>query len=423
MKGVLTSNYLYVSDIIAAFIRLAIKASLLAKMIYLTATTLVNSLGQGKNATWQAIKSKTSGLQPNTFLDAKLDTWIGRVADLESVIIDGDLAPFHCRNNQLALLCLQQDEFIDHVESAKKRYGAERIGVFIGTSTSGILQTELAFQQKDKVSGKLTSNYHYAQTHELSSVVSFVRHYLNLSGVSLSISTACSSSSKVFASASRAISAGLCDAAIVGGVDSLCMTTLYGFSSLELLSTQACRPSDIDRDGISIGEGAGFALLEKTDTNNMGIALLGYGESSDAHHMSTPHPEGKGAIAAMQTALSRANLAPQQIDYINLHGTSTRSNDAAEGQAVFALFGNNTATSSTKGWTGHTLGAAGITEAIISALCVENNMIPCSLNTSHIDPLIPIQILQEHHHKPINSVLSNSFGFGGSNCSLIIGRA
>ena len=230
------------------------------------------------------------------------------------------------------------------------------------------------------------------------------------------------SSAKVFASASRAISAGLCDAAIVGGVDSLCMTTLYGFSSLELLSTQACRPSDISRDGISIGEGAGFALLEKTDFGNTGMALLGYGESSDAHHMSTPHPEGKGAISAMQEALSRANLEPYQIDYINLHGTSTKSNDAAEGQAVFALFGNNTAASSTKGWTGHTLGAAGMTEAIISALCVENNMVPCSLNTTQIDPSIPIQVLKEHQHKPINRVLSNSFGFGGSNCSLIIGR-
>lgn len=391
-------------------------------MIYLTATTLVNSLGLGKDATWHAIKNEISGLQPNNFLDAKLDTWIGRVSNLEPVAIDANLAKYNCRNNQLAQFCLQQDDFITSIEVAKKRYGKDRIGVFIGTSTSGILQTEQAFQQKDPTTGHLPSNYYYAQTHELSSVVDFVRHYLDLTGTSLSISTACSSSAKVFASASRAINAGLCDAAVVGGVDSLCMTTLYGFSSLELLSTQACRPSDKDRDGISIGEGAGFALLEKTDTTNSGIALLGYGESSDAHHMSTPHPEGKGAIAAMQVALSRANLAPQQIDYINLHGTSTKSNDAAEGHAVFALFGNNTATSSTKGWTGHTLGAAGITEAIISALCIDNNMIPCSLNTSHVDPLIPIQILQTHQHKPINNVLSNSFGFGGSNCSLIIGR-
>ncbi|MGH8441289.1 MAG: beta-ketoacyl synthase N-terminal-like domain-containing protein, partial [Nevskiaceae bacterium] len=231
---------------------------------------------------------------------------------------------------------------------------------------------------------------------------------------------ACSSSAKVFASASRAMRAGLCDAAVVGGVDSLCLTTLYGFNALQLVSADICRPADAQRNGISIGEAAGFAILEPGAAD--GVALLGYGESSDAHHMSAPHPQGEGAAAAMRGALRSAGLQPQQVDYINLHGTATPANDAAEDQAVHAVFGDAVPCSSTKGWTGHTLGAAAITEAVIALLCVEHGLMPRSLNTRQRDPALRSGILLQQRQARVDRVLSNSFGFGGSNCSLLLGR-
>ena len=239
------------------------------------------------------------------------------------------------------------------------------------------------------------------------------------------VSTACSSSAKVFASAARMMQAGLCDAAIVGGVDSLCLTTLYGFNSLELVSSRPCRPFDAERDGISIGEAAGFVLLEKasTKTDENSVMLLGVGESSDAYHMSSPHPEGAGAQLAVQAALSAAGLSAGDIDYINLHGTGTKANDAAEDKAVSNVFGNSTPCSSTKGATGHLLGAAGVTEAIISALCIQHGFMPGGLNTKHLDTTLNSPYLLHNKNQTVNCVLSNSFGFGGSNCSLVLGRA
>jgi 3-oxoacyl-[acyl-carrier-protein] synthase-1 len=220
------------------------------------------------------------------------------------------------------------------------------------------------------------------------------------------------------------MAAGICDAALVGGVDSLCLSTLYGFNSLGLVSRFPCRPYDADRDGISVGEGAGFVLLERATAANSpnAMLLLGVGESSDAYHMSTPHPEGLGAKMAMQLALDSAGLQSKDIDYINLHGTATKSNDASEGKAVADVFGTRVAASSTKGWTGHLLGAAGITEAIIAMLAVEHGFIPGSVNTRQLDPGIEINYQIENSAGKINRVLSNSFGFGGSNCSLLLGR-
>src|SRR5690606_25506781 len=206
----------------------------------------------------------------------------------------------------------------------------------------------------------------------------FAQRYFGLSGPAATISSACSSSAKVFASARRMIQAGLIDAAVVGGVDTLCLTTLYGFNSLGLLAPQACRPFSAARNGISIGEAAALALLERAPASlDAGAVLLaGVGESSDAYHMSSPHPEGLGARMAMQQALAMAGLEPEQIDYINLHGTATPSNDAAEGKAVAALFGSVTPCSSTKGATGHTLGAAGGLEAVICALALRHGLMP-----------------------------------------------
>lgn len=318
-----------------------------------------------------------------------------------------------------------QDGFSDAINAAIEKYGAQRIGVFLGTSTAGILQTELAYRQRDPVTGAFASDFHYGETHNTFSVADFTRHFFGLTGPAVVVSSACSSSAKVFSSARRMMAAGLIDAALVGGVDSLCLTTLYGFNSLGLISEQACRPYDAQRNGISIGEAAAFALLERTPDqfDKDAVLLLGIGESSDAYHMSSPHPEGLGARMAMQDALRMAGLMPGDIDYINLHGTATQSNDAAEGKAVSALFGTGTPCSSTKGATGHTLGAAGGVEAVICALALQHDLLPAGINTQQLDPTIPLDYLLQNRAQRVARVLSNSFGFGGTNCSLVFGRA
>ena len=348
---------------------------------------------------------------------------MGEVAGLAPLRLRADLTDFDCRNNRLAQMGLEQDGFVDAVAVARKKYGAGRIGVFMGTSTSGLLQTELAYRHRDPHTGALPADFHYAATQNTFSLGDFVQRYLGLSGAAYVVSSACSSTAKVFGNAARMIAAGVCDAAIVGGVDTLCLTTLYGFNSLGLVSRTPCRPYDVNRDGISLGEGAGFALLEKPGASTPDLMLLGIGESSDAHHMSTPHPEGLGAKLAMQRALEASGLQAQDIDYINLHGTASKSNDASEDQAVCEIFGTALPCSSTKGWTGHLLGASGITEAIISMLAIENNFMPGSLHTQDIDPALKSHYLLDNQSARVNRVLSNSFGFGGSNCSLIVGRS
>lgn len=387
-----------------------------------TCFALASSLGHGVDAALRALTASTSGLRRNDFLDCALDTYIGRVEGIEAEALPDGLARFDCRSSRLAQLGLLQDGFADAVAGAAERYGPDRIGVFIGTSSSGILEAELGFRQRDAESGALPPTLRFRETYSLYSVTEFVRLRLGLSGPACTVSSACSSSAKVFASAARAIGAGLCDAAVVGGVETLCFTTLHGFTALDLLSRQPCKPCDETRDGISIGEAAGFALLEKGDGRASELALLGYGESSDAHHMSTPHPQGVGAARAMRGALAQAGLDAGDIDYINLHGTGTRSNDAAEDGAVHSVFGDGVPCSATKGWTGHTLGAAGAVEAVIALLCVKHQIVPGTVNSSRVDPKFRCQVRLESSSLPIDHVLSNSFGFGGSNCSLIFGR-
>ncbi|MCU7935712.1 MAG: beta-ketoacyl-[acyl-carrier-protein] synthase family protein [Candidatus Thiodiazotropha sp. (ex Dulcina madagascariensis)] len=387
----------------------------------ITHYTLTNALGRGREASLQALRNDHSGLRPCDLPNVDLETWIGRVNGLEEMAFNTGLETFDCRNNRLACLALQQDDFLPAVERAKQDYGADRIGLFLGTSTSGIATTETAYLER--TDDRLPPDYAPADTHNIFSANSFVRRFLGLTGPSLAISTACSSSAKVFAAAHRYIETGICDAALVGGVDSLCLTTLYGFTALDLVSAQTCRPWDSARNGINIGEAAGFALLQRPRDNLSAPSLLGYGESSDAYHMSTPHPQGDGALSAMQQALQRAGLEPGEIDYINLHGTATRSNDASEDRAVYRLFGRQPACSSTKGFTGHTLGASGITESIFSLLCLEDGLLPCNLQTRQTDPDLQANIVLQRQHRPISRVLSNSFGFGGNNCSLIFGGA
>lgn len=372
----------------------------------------------------ESLRTRRSGLSPCIFEDVELETYIAKVEALDAMRVRADLAAYDCRNNRLAQLCLEQDGFVDAISAAKKKYGAARIGVFLGTSTSGILQAELAYRHLDPQTGALPPDFHYSETQNCYSLAGFVSHYLGLSGPSFVVSSACSSSAKVFANAVRMLAAGVCDAAVVGGVDSLCLSTLYGFNSLGLVSRFPCRPYDAERDGISVGEGAGFMLIERAtaaDASNA-IRLLGVGESSDAYHMSTPHPEGLGAKLAMQRALASAGLHADEIDYINLHGTATKSNDASEGKAVADVFGDRVPCSSTKGWTGHLLGAAGITEAIIGMLAIEHGFLPGSVGTQQLDPATTIDYRIENSEAKIERVLSNSFGFGGSNCSLILGR-
>ncbi|MCG7982813.1 MAG: beta-ketoacyl-[acyl-carrier-protein] synthase family protein [Candidatus Thiodiazotropha lotti] len=387
----------------------------------ITHYTLTNALGCGKPASLEALRTGKSGLQPCDLDNVDLSTWIGRVSGLEDMPLQDSVSDYDCRNNRLAQLALQQDDFLPAVKQAVERYGADRIGVFIGTSTSGIATTETAY--RTRVNDALPAEYTPQYTHNIASSSHFIRDYLGLNGAAITISTACSSSAKVFAAAYRYITAGVCDAAIVGGVDSLCLTTLYGFNALDLVSAEPCRPWDGQRNGINIGEGAGFALLEKPQDDDSCPSLIGYGESSDAHHMSTPHPQGAGARHAMQQALERAGLEIGDIDYINLHGTATRSNDASEDSAICGLFGKQTPCSSTKGFTGHTLGAAGITESIFALLCLQDGLLPQSLQTRQQDETLGANILLNSEQRQLRHVLSNSFGFGGNNCSLIFGAA
>ena len=385
--------------------------------------SIVNSLGAGAAAITSALRARRSGLAACAFETVALDTWVGQVAELDEFRVRSDLGAYDCRNNRLAQLGLELDGYAGAVSAARAKYSAARIGVFMGTSTSGILQTELAYRRRDPQSGALPADYRYAETQNTFSLADFVQRYLGLSGPALVVSSACSSSAKVFGHAARMMAAGVCDAAVVGGVDSLCLTTLYGFNSLGLTSRTPCRPYDQDRDGISIGEGAGFALLEKAPAQPAidAMLLLGVGESSDAYHMSTPHPEGLGAKLAMRQALDAAGLAPAAIDYINLHGTATKANDASEDKAVYELFGAATPVSSTKGSTGHLLGAAGITEAIIAMLAIRQGLLPGGMHTQNVDPALRSNYLLENQDARVRRVLSNSFGFGGSNCSLVLG--
>jgi 3-oxoacyl-[acyl-carrier-protein] synthase-1 len=390
--------------------------------LIISAFTLTNCLGRGLNATSAALREQRSGLRHCDFPGTELDTYIGRIDGIENEPVSGRLSDYDCRNNRLARIGLEQDGFVQAVESARRRYGPERIAVILGTSTSGILETESAYRRRNPETGALPPDFRYRQTQNTFSVGDFTRRYLDLQGPASVVSTACSSSSKVFASAARLIQTGLCDAAVVGGVDSLCFTTLYGFTALELVSSTPCRPADADRNGISIGEAAGFALLEKPERGTGDIALLGYGESTDAYHMSSPHPDGLGAAEAMNKAMQRAGVDPGAIDYINLHGTATKANDAAEDKAVFGLFAAAVPCSSIKGWTGHTLGAAGIVNVIVGCLSIRENFVPRSLNTERVDPEIASWIATEELRRPVRTVLSNAFGFGGNNASLVLGK-
>ncbi|TEU45154.1 beta-ketoacyl synthase N-terminal-like domain-containing protein [Burkholderia cepacia] len=356
------------------------------KPLLLSHFTATSCIGRGLDATLDALRHARGGLTPCDFERADLDTWIGAVDGVDAQPVRADLADFECRNNRLAQLGLMQDGFDARVAAAVARHGAARVGVFVGTSTAGILETEHAYQRRDPASGALPADFRYAHTHNPYSPAAFVRAFFALRGPAMAISSACSSGAKVFGSARRMIEAGLIDAAVVGGVDSLCLTTLYGFNSLELLSRRPCRPFDVAR--------------------------------AEPVRMRRRHV----MRVAIEQALASAGLGANDIDYVNLHGTATPSNDAAESRAIGALFAG-TPCSSTKGATGHTLGAAGALEAVVAALALREQFVPAGVNTTQPDPTLVADYVLASRDARVRAVLSNSFGFGGTNCSLILGRA
>jgi 3-oxoacyl-[acyl-carrier-protein] synthase I len=386
--------------------------------------TLTSCLGSGLEATRRALADGRSGLTHWRVDDSGFDTFVGRVPALSDMRLPQPWADWECRNNRLAYLALHQDDFADCAARAALRYGAQRVGVFIGTTTSGIRETEDAFARRE-ADGALPASFRYRHAHAGFAVADFVRSVLGLKGPATVISTACSSSAKVFPAAARMIASGMIDAAVVGGVDTLCGTTLFGFRSLELLAQTPCQPFDAERTGLSLGEAGAFVLLERATGAAApdDILLLGAGESSDAYHMSTPHPEGLGARLAIESALASARLSAQDIDYVNLHGTGTRTNDPAEDKAVTGLLGLRVPCSSTKGVTGHALGAAGAVEAIVSALAVQMRTLPGGVTTQRQDPALHCNFLRAPQTGRVRRVLSNSFGFGGTNCALLIGAA
>ena len=325
------------------------------------------------------------------------------------------------RNNQLLLEAALQIH--DQIQQAIQTFGASRIGIILGTSTSGIDEASrgiahfLRHQQ-------FPDDYNYQQQ-ELSAPATFLADWLQTSGPAYVISTACTSGARALMSAQRLLDLGVCDAVLCGGVDSLCKLTLNGFTSLEAVSGQRCNPFSVNRNGINIGEAAALFLMSNVPAP---IALLGSGASCDAHHISAPDPTGRGALLAMGKALACAHLDPEQIGYLNLHGTATPHNDAMESLAVASLFPNGVACSSTKPMTGHTLGAAGALEAAFCwlSLSADNtaHALPPHVWDGQADPALPdLQWTTPDSTLEKRCLMSNSFAFGGNNVSLIIGDA
>ncbi|WP_345294540.1 beta-ketoacyl-[acyl-carrier-protein] synthase family protein [Luteimonas vadosa] len=395
------------------------------------AYTATTALGRGRAAQAEALRARRGGLRENDFPHtgegARLRTWIGRVDGLEDAPLPDPWARWDCRNNRLAWLAFQQDGFPEAVSEVRDRLGPTRVALVLGTSTASIGATEEAYARLEEgADGEpaFPADLDRPIVHTPHSLGDFMQAATGLRGPCVTVATACSSSAKVFAQAARLISSGIVDAAVVGGVDTLCGSVLYGFNSLGLVSVRPCRPFDSERDGLSLGEAGGFALLERPGPGEGGLQLRGYGESSDAHHMSAPHPEGLGARLAMSDALARAGVEARDVGYLNLHGTATPANDGVEAGAVAALFPDSLHASSTKGWTGHTLGAAGIVESVFALIALEDGLLPGVLNSTAPDAACGPQIRFDNaRSEGLRYAMNNSFGFGGNNSSLLFGRA
>ncbi len=393
------------------------------------------AIGTGLGEIRRALRDGRSGLAPADF-GTPFDTVCG-VLPVEPPALRGDLAPFDCRQGRLAhaVAC----DLAPAVEAACARWGAERVGVAVGTST-GVVQVAVARLDASGVdrivcdvldaateaalatwadSGRLPATYDLARQHAMDATLALVRARTGARGPGLVVSTACSSSGKVFATARRWLTMGLVDAVVVGGVDTLCELTLRGFHALEVLSPRRCRPFSAERAGINLGEAGALLLVERAGDGP--IRLLGVGESSDAHHMSAPHPEGAGAHAAMAAALTDAGLTPPDVDHVNAHATGTRLNDAAESRAIAELLGAAVPVVGTKALTGHTLGAAGALEAVLTAMCLEAGALPATAGADPVDPTLAIDVVTRARAVPGRVALSNSFAFGGSNVCVALG--
>ncbi|ORM68561.1 beta-ketoacyl-[acyl-carrier-protein] synthase family protein [Pantoea rwandensis] len=382
-------------------------------MIYISAFGMVNALGNSlAQIAAQLTQGRAPGMQPREgWLQQGKVCWLGEVqGELPSIPVA--LAAHNTRNNQLLLAALAQIR--PAVEAAIALYGRDRVAIVLGTSTSGV-------DEGDRQVDEGLAGYDY-RMQELGDPSRFLAHYLELDGPAYTLSTACSSSARALISGQRLIQAGLADVALVGGADSLSRMPINGFASLDSLSASQCAPFSAERDGISIGEAAALLLLTR---ESQPLALLGAGESSDAWHMSAPHPEGEGAERAMRMALQQAGLQPQEVGYINLHGTATPLNDQVEAGVIHRLFGDSVPCSSTKHLTGHTLGAAGATEAALAALIVQQNLpLPAQdFSASTQDSTLPacgLLTSPQPLARPI--IASNSFAFGGNNTCLIVGK-
>lgn len=386
-----------------------------------TAYASISACGDGNASFYRHLAANETALAPLTLFDLPFAAIVAQItAPLPE--IRSELAVYRCRNAQTALAALNntEDGLRAAVEKAKARYGRQRIGVVIGTSTSGMFETESAYAHLLQ-HGYMPDDWHFLESHAYQATPRFLQRELDLRGPCYAVSTACSSGVKAIAAGQRLIAAGVCDAVLTGGVDTLCRLTLRGFHSLELVSAQPCRPLDQRRQGINIGEAAGLLLLETPRPEFAHCPhLLAVGESSDAYHMSSPHPGGDGAVLAMQRSLDMAGLPAAAIDYINLHATATRINDQMESRAVYRVFGGNTPCSGTKGITGHTLGAAGALEAIAALLALQHRFIPGTCGLQELDAENRCDVVRRPIlDRELRTVMSNSFGFGGNNASVI----
>ena len=387
----------------------------------ITAYSACNGLGQTTAEVLEGLFAGRRGLSP---ADPSLgvSTWVGAIPG-ELPALDRKLAGFDSRQARIAQLVTVP--MLPAIERAKQRWGAGRVGLILGTSTAGIAESERAWAHH-RDTGSLPADFTLERQHALYATVEIVRTLTGVRGPGYVVSTACSSSGKVFASAKRLLHAGIVDAVLVGGIDSLCKLTVRGFASLEVLSSEPCRPFSSERRGINIGEGGALLLLERPGTEGIGVELLGVGESSDAHHMTAPHPQGLGARMAMERALARAGVPVDEIDQINVHGTGTSMNDETESRAIRDLFGEIPDTLSvvaTKGYTGHMLGAAGATEAVFVAATIERAELPGSIGADPVDASLGVPVELVRRQRATRRVLSNSLAFGGSNVSVLLGAA
>ncbi|ALM54479.1 3-oxoacyl-ACP synthase [Halomonas huangheensis] len=323
-------------------------------------------------------------------------------------------AEHRSRNNRLLAAALQR--LAPTLDSWRAANPAARMGVVMGTSTSGISETEHALKYR-LAKGEWPDDFIYYR-HELGAPADFVAWWCGVDGPAYTLSTACTSSARALASASRLIKAGVCDAVIAGGADSLCQLTVSGFSSLDAVSIDPCKPFSAARSGINLGEGAALFLVTG---ESGGIQLKGYGETSDAHHISAPRPDGSGAHDAMAAALQMGGVEPSRVDYLNLHGTATRQNDSMEALAVARLFPEGVPCSSTKSLTGHTLGACGALEAAFCWLAMAHGRLPPHLDTP--DPELPSLSYSQGEQREVRRTLSNAFAFGGNNIALLLEKA